>query len=133
MRLRLAAPFTVLGLVVAGCGGGQVAVQEVPGPPAQLTTPGGAALAPAATATPGVTATATPTATTTGASTGTSDGTGTTTATTQQQTSSTTTSSGSASDGGTQAPATGEATATPAPGSPTQQYEDFCAQNPGAC
>ena len=128
MLLRLAAPFIVLAFTVAGCGGGQATVEEVPGGPVHLTTPGGAALAPAATATPGATATVTPTATTTGAS-----STGTTTGqTTTQQAASTGTSSGSSS-GGTQAPATGAATATPPPGSPTQQYEDFCAQNPGAC
>ena len=120
MLLRLAAPFIVLAFTVAGCGGGQATVEEVPGGPVHLTTPGGAALAPAATVTP--------TATTTGAS-----STGTTTGqTTTQQAASTGTSSGSSS-GGTQAPATGAATATPPPGSPTQQYEDFCAQNPGAC
>jgi hypothetical protein len=122
MRLRLAAPFIVLTLAVAGCGGGQATVEEVPGGPVQLTTPGGAGLAPAATATPGATATASPTATTTGAS---SSSTGTTT----QPTASSDTSTGAA-NGGTQAPA---ATATPAPGSNAQQFEDFCAQNPGAC
>jgi hypothetical protein len=130
MPVRLAVPFIALGITLAGCGGGHVAVQEVPGPPAQLTTPGGAALAPAATATPSATAAVTPTATTTGASTGTTGAT--TQATTQQQTSSST-STGSTSGDTTQAPATGAATATPPPGSPTQQYEDFCAQNPGAC
>jgi len=118
MRLRLAAPFIVLAFTVAGCGGGQATVQEVPGGPVQLTTPGGAAIAPTATATAG--ATATPTATTTGASSSSS--------TTPQQTSTSTTTG--AANGGTQAPA---ATATPAPGSNAQQFEDFCAQNPGAC
>ena len=39
-RLRLAAPFIVLMLIVAGCGGSKVAVQEVPGDPVQLTVPG---------------------------------------------------------------------------------------------
>ena len=126
MRMWLAAPFIVLALTVAGCGGGQATVEEVPGGPVQLTTPGGAALAPTATATAGATATATPTATTTGASSA-----GTTGTTTTQQTSTGTTSSGTASSG-TQT-TTGAATPTPPPGSPTQQYEDFCAQNPGAC
>jgi hypothetical protein len=122
MRLRLAAPFIVLALTVAGCGGGQATVEEVPGGPVQLTTPGGAGLAPAATATATAGATATATATTPGASSG-------TTGTTTQQTASSGTSTGAA-NGGTQAPA---ATATPAPGSSAQQFEDFCAQNPGAC
>jgi hypothetical protein len=128
MRLRLAAPFTVLALAIAGCGGGQATVEQVPGGPVHLTTPGGAGLAPAATATPSATATATPTATTTGAS-----STGASTGQTSQQTASSTT-SGDSSSSGTEAPATGAATATPPPpGSPTQQFEDFCAQNPGAC
>jgi hypothetical protein len=125
-RLRLAALFIALALTVAACGGSTVTVQEVPGGAVDLSVPGGgAALNPAATATPGATATATPTATTTGAS-----STGTTS--TPDQSASTT----GATNGGTQAPSTsstGAATATPAPGSPSQQYEDFCAQNPGAC
>jgi hypothetical protein len=126
-RLRLAAPFIVLTLTVAACGGSTVAVQEAPGGAVNLTTPGnGAALDPAATATATAAAgaTATPTATTTGASAS--------TGTTQPSTSTTTGTTG----GGTQAPSTsttGAATATPAPGSPGQQFEDFCAQNPGAC
>ena len=126
-RLRLAALFIVLALTVAACGGSTVTVQEVPGGAVDLGVPGGgAALNPAATATPGATATATPTATTTGASSS-------TTTTTPQQSASTTTGT---TNGGTQAPSTsstGAATSTPAPGSPSQQYEDFCAQNPGAC
>jgi hypothetical protein len=129
-RLRLAAPFIVLALTVAACGGSKVAVQEVPGGAVNLTASGGAALNPAATATPtpAAGATATPTATTTGAA-------STSSSTTTQQSASTGTGS---TGGGTEAPSTtttttGAATATPAPGSPTQQYEDFCAQNPGAC
>ena len=65
-RVRLAAPFVVLTLIVAGCGGSKVTVQEVPGDPVSLSVPGtGEALAPQATATATGTATATPTATTT--------------------------------------------------------------------
>jgi len=119
MRLRLAAPFIVLALTVAGCGGGQATVQEVPGGPVQLTTPGGTALAPTATPTAG--ATATPTATTTSAASSSS--------TSTQPTTTSSTTAGAA-NGGTEAPA---ATATPAPGSNAQQFEDFCAQNPDAC
>lgn len=126
-RLRLAAPFIALALIVAGCGGSKVVVQEVPGGGVNYPVPGGGAeLNPAATATATASATATPAATTTGASTG-------TTSTTQQSTSTTT----GSTNGGTQAPssssATGAATATPAPGSSGQAFEDFCAQNPGAC
>ena len=130
-RLRLAALFIVLALTVAACGGSKVAVKEVPGGAVDLGVPGGGdQIAPAATASPGATATVTPTATTTGASSSTTTG----QTTTSQQSASTTTGSTNA---GTQTPSTststGAATATPAPGSPTQQYEDFCAQNPGAC
>ncbi len=55
MRLapRLAAPAIALALIAAGCGGSQLAFQEVPGDPPQSTVPGTAeAFAPAATPTP---------------------------------------------------------------------------------
>ncbi len=64
MRLvpRLAVPVIVLASLAAGCGGAQVAVEEVPGAPAELTVPGDAAgIAPAATADAEATATATET------------------------------------------------------------------------
>jgi hypothetical protein len=127
-RVRLAAPIVVLMLTVAGCGGSKVSVQEVPGDPVSLTVPGGAALAPQATATATGTATPTPTATTTG--------TGTTTG--QAPTDQTSASTGTGtSGGGTAAPADGTDSATndqpPPAGAPAQDFEDFCAQNPGAC
>ena len=121
-RLRLAAPITLLTLTLAGCGGANVVVEDAPGPPAQLTVPGTAeAFAPQATATATVSATPTPTSTTTGTSTTPStSGTGTGT-----------------TSGGTTAPSTGTDSATndtpPPAGSNAQQFEDFCAQNPGAC
>src|SRR3954452_15606235 len=55
MRLapRLAAPALALALIAAGCGGSQLAFQEVPGDPPQITVPGTAeAFAPSPTATP---------------------------------------------------------------------------------
>jgi hypothetical protein len=129
LRLRLAAPIALLALTLAGCGGSKVTVEEVPGDPVQLTVPGtGAALKPQATAT--ATASATPTATTTG-STGTSSG-------TAQSTTPPSTSTGTGTGttgGGTQAPSTDSSTndQPPPAGSDAQQFEDFCAQNPGAC
>ena len=58
---RLAVPISVLVFALAGCGGATVAVQEVPGDPAQLDVPGsGEGLAPATTPTPTPTPTETP-------------------------------------------------------------------------
>jgi hypothetical protein len=131
---RLAIPFAVLALTVAGCGGGsKVVVKEVPGGSVDLTVTGGDALAPAATATPtaGATETATPDASGTQAS-------GTAQSQTQPQQSTTTQPTQPAP---TQAPQTSQgggatapdAQATPPPGASKQQFETFCQQNPGAC
>jgi hypothetical protein len=132
---RLAVPVSVLTLALAGCGGATVTVQEVPGEPTQLTVPGdAAALAPEATAT--ATPTPTPTAdantaavTPTPDSTGTGTGTGTGDATTQAPPAGTT-------EGGTAAPGTDDGATNDQPppaGSNAQKFEDFCAENPGAC
>jgi hypothetical protein len=120
--------FTVL--VLAGCGGSNSDVPEVPGPPAELSVPhvkGAADLSESASATPtstpsaGATETPTPAPGTTGSTgtTGTTGGTGTSTAATpapaaQQQ--------DSASND-----------TAPAKGSPPQQFEQFCQENAGAC
>jgi hypothetical protein len=124
----------------AGCGGSEVDYQEVPGPPADVTIPsdtsslGDTSASGDATPTPTPTATAEPGGTTapdsqsgsTGTAPSTSAGTGTT---------GTTGTSGTDS-GGASAPAQQDSasndTAPPA-GSDAQQFEDFCAQNPGAC
>ena len=124
----------------AGCGGSEVDYQEVPGPPADVAIPsdssslGDSSASGDATATPTPTATAEPGGTTapdsqsgsTGTAPSTSAGTGTT---------GTTGTSGTDS-GGASAPAQQDSasndTAPPA-GSDAQQFEDFCAQNPGAC
>jgi hypothetical protein len=125
MRLahpRLAVPIAMLTLALAGCGGATVTVEEVPGDPAQLTIPGdGAALAPAATASP----TATPSATVdanTAAATPTPDAAAAATPTPEGTT-----------GGGTTAPDTAATAPTPAPGSSNDEFEAFCAENPGAC
>jgi hypothetical protein len=125
MRLahpRLAVPIAMLTLALAGCGGATVTVEEVPGDPAQLTIPGdGAALAPAATAT----ATATPSATA-------EADTAAATPTPAAGAAATPTPEGT-DGGGTTAPDTGAAAATPPPGSGNDEFEAFCAENPGAC
>jgi hypothetical protein len=125
----------------AGCGGSEVDYQEVPGPPADVAIPS-ATVAPSGTAsgdagaTPTPTPTAEPGSTTapsdqtggTGADPGASTDTGTNT--------SGTTDTGGSDSGGATAPADEDSatndTAPPA-GSDAQQFEDFCAQNPGAC
>ena len=136
MRLvpRLAVPVIVLASLVAGCGGAQVTVEEVPGAPAELTVPGNAVgLAPAAT----VDAEATPTpAETPGADDSASSTTpedpasGSGDATTQPTTPEGTEGGGAAAPGTEDGAGTDQA---PPPGSDAEQFEDFCAQNPGAC
>ena len=145
LLVRAARPATALlctaafALGVAGCGGSELSYQEVPGPPTDVAIPsetveaGGTASA-GADATPTPTATAEPGSTTApsdqSGATGTAPSTGTGTASTG-----TGTDTGSDSGGAT-APAQDDSatndTAPPA-GSEAQQFEDFCAQNPGAC
>jgi hypothetical protein len=123
---------------VAGCGGSELDYEEVPGPPVEVSIPsetvesGGSAKA---DATPTPTATAEPGSTTApsdqSGDTGAAPSTGTGTASTG------TTGAGTDADsGGATAPAEEDSatndTAPPA-GSEAQQFEDFCAQNPGAC
>jgi hypothetical protein len=134
MRLassRLAAPVIALAVIAAGCGGSTVAFQEVPGDPPQMSVPGtAAAFAPSPTATPTSTADATTTDTAAATPTATAD-TGTATTTTPSTQSGTDTTAG-----GTTAPSTDDGTTTDQPppaGSPAQQFEDYCASNPGAC
>jgi hypothetical protein len=132
MRLappRLAVPVLALTFAVAGCGGSQVTVKEVPGsdPPA-LTVPGsGAALAPEATASATPTATETPDASAAQATATPDAATGDGTAQSAPE---------GTTGGGTAAP-DGQDSATtdqpPPAGSDAQQFEDFCAENPGAC
>ena len=109
---RLAVPIILLLFALAGCGGTAVAVQEVPGDPAPLAVPGsGDGLAPAATASPTPTPTETPDAQT---------------QTTPEDT----------AEGGAEAPSTDDSATTdqkPPAGSDAEQFEDFCAENPGAC
>jgi len=122
--VRLAVLTLLLGALLAACGGSTATVEEVPGPPVALDEPGNAAaLAPNATPTPTTTASATATPTTTSGSTSSgSTGTGTSSSGTTGTTPS-----------GTQTGSTGTSTQPPPPGSDAQKFEQFCAQNPGAC
>jgi hypothetical protein len=105
--------FVLLGALVAlglvACGGQEIQADEIPGSPPDLPLPagsealGGEAQGATATPTPTPEATATPTPEAGGAS-------------------------------ATPEPATGEsATAAAEDGGEAAQYEEFCAQNPGAC
>jgi hypothetical protein len=125
---RVAIPIAMLSLVLAGCGGGsKVVVKEVPGGSVELTVTGGDALAPKATATPTVdaSATTTPDATTSGGAAPTQTQ---PQQSTTQQPAATATAPPTAANGGATAP-----DATPPPGASKQQFETFCQQNPGAC
>ena len=115
----------------AGCGGSEVGYQEVPGPPVEVTAPSGtvdAAGGGDATPTPTPTATAEP-----GATTAPEDQSGTAPA---PSTDTGATDPAGADSGGATAPAQEDSAANdtaPPAGSEAQQFEDFCAQNPGAC
>jgi hypothetical protein len=120
---RLAVPIAMLTLALAGCGGATVTVQEVPGDPAQLTIPGdGAALAPELTPSPTPTPTPTVDANTAAA-----------TPTPVAGAAATPVPEETTTGGGTTAPDTGATAPTPAPGSGNDEFEAFCAENPGAC
>ena len=127
---RLAVPVTLLVFALAGCGGATVAVQEVPGDPAPLSVPGTAeGLAPETTATPTPTPTETPDADAAAAA-ATPDASGTT------GDAQTETAPEGTAEGGAEAPATEDSATTdqaPPAGSNAEQFEDFCAENPGAC
>lgn len=128
-RLTAIMATALLALVATGCGGGEAMAPEVPGPPADVALPEATV---AASAEDEDAATGDEDATTDEGTT--DDGT-----TTPEET--------APSDGGAAAPDTsGGGTAAPeteadgptndtAPpeGSEAEQFEDFCAQNPGAC
>jgi hypothetical protein len=137
MRGRRITALSIIGLlalVAAGCGGGEPLAPQVPGPPAEVKVPQ-AAQAPgdaaAANGQGSASGTATPTPTPTG--TGTSGTSGTSGATATPTPAGT----GTGQGGGAAAPDTTADSPTndtqPPSGSNAQQFEDFCAQNPGAC
>jgi hypothetical protein len=125
---RLAAPTIVLVLALAGCGGAAVTVQEVPGGPVELKLPAGAdELNPDATASP--TPSATPTVAADAQATTVPD-------TTQQNGQAPADTAQGTTDQTTPDQGTTDGTTTdkpPAAGSPDDQLEDYCANNPGAC
>jgi hypothetical protein len=118
----------VLVLALAGCGASTVTVDEVPGGPVSLSLPAGAdELKPAASATP------TPTA---DASTATTDDAQPTPTPGASQTQPPADTTQGTTDGAAQDPGTDDTQTTDQPppaGSPADQFEDYCAQNPGAC
>jgi hypothetical protein len=125
--------------VAAGCGGGDEVAPQTPGEPASMPIPqaseppggdNGADESTDGSATPDEEATAEPNGTGQGTTTPPADDTG---ATSAPETAVPEADTG----GGTTAPSTesdGPSNDTPPPaGSDAEQFEDFCAQNPGAC
>jgi hypothetical protein len=126
----------LLALVAAGCGGGDDMAPEVPGPPADVVIPESAEA-------PGDASASQDEGTTDESGdeqtddTGTTDDSGGTTAPEETAPADPGTTTPDTSEGGTAAPeaeADGPTNDTPPPeGSNAEQFEDFCAQNPGAC
>ena len=120
----------------AGCGGSELEYEEVPGQPVEVAVPdetvSGSDTGDAdADATPTPTATAEP-----GGTTAPSDQSGSTDTAPSTSTDSASSGTTDADSGGATAPAQEDSAANdtaPPAGSEAQQFEDFCAQNPGAC
>jgi hypothetical protein len=120
----------LVALAVGGCGGGDETAPQVPGDPADFAVPESTVEAPA-----GEDEATTDDGSTTDEDATTDDATGTTEETAPPTDTGATTPE--TSGGGTEAPATTEDSPTndtaPPEGSEAEQFEDFCAQNPGAC
>ena len=134
----------LLALAAAGCGGGDTAAEQVPGPPADVSVPqsdtppteASGSSQDSASGSDSNSSSDSSSSDSSSSDTSSSDSsaTGDTgTSTDSTGTTGTTTDQG----GGTAAPSTGDDSATndtpPPEGSDAQQFEDFCAQNPGAC
>ncbi len=130
-RITALVATALLTLAVAGCGGGEDLAPQVPGPPAEVKVPQ-AAQAPGDAA-----AAAQNTAGDSDTSTDSTTGTDSSGSASGDATATPTPAAGADQNGGTAAPDTtadGPTNDTPPPdGSNAQQFEDFCAQNPGAC
>ena len=120
----------LLALAAAGCGGDDTLAPEVPGPPADVTLPE-ATVAPAADEDGGAT---------TDEDSATDDSATDDSGTTPEDTGTTPDTGAAAPEtdgGGTAAPDTAADSPTndtpPPEDSEAEQFEDFCAQNPGAC
>jgi hypothetical protein len=135
-RLLACCLVAVIAPVAAGCGGSQVSPDEVPGPPPALTVPSDEGAGGSGGGSTGTDTTTDPSATssTDGASTA-DAGAATDTGTDTGAAAGTAATPAPADTGGTTSTAP-EAT-TPEPAAPasgeSQQFEDFCAQNAGAC
>jgi hypothetical protein len=125
-------------LAAAGCGGGQVSADEVPGPPPALTVPSdndiggsGSGSSNSSSSSEDSSSGSSDGSTDSGADSGTADsGTadgGTTTTPPADE------GGGTAAPEATAAPDTATNDQQPAPGSPPEQFENFCEQNAGAC
>ena len=124
----------LLALVAAGCGGDDSLAPQVPGGPAEVQVPQ-SAQSPADASAQGQTADSDATTDGDDPTTDTESSDGTDTGTTE--TPAAPSDSGTDQGGGAaapEAPADGPTNDTPPPdGSNAEQFEDFCAQNPGAC
>ena len=119
---------------IAGCGGGEIDYEEVPGPPVEVSIPSETVEA-GDSADADATATPTPTPEP-GSTTAPSDQSGDTGAAPSTGTGTASTGTDGTDSGGATAPAEEDSAANdtaPPAGSEAQQFEDFCAQNPGAC
>jgi hypothetical protein len=123
-------------LAAVGCGGSQVSADEVPGPPPALTVPSDPALGGcnSTTTSSGTTTGDSSTSSNTGASTDTSTPADTSADAATGATSTDTSTDTSTGTTDTTTTQPGTTTTEPAPSSSeSQQFEDFCAQNAGAC
>jgi hypothetical protein len=126
----------VLGLAVAGCGGGSNdSAETIPAPPA-LTTPGSATLPAIPDTVPTTPTTTVPSSSGgTGSGTPSNGGTGSGGGTVTPQAPSTTPSGGAPSpSGGSPSGGTGGGSTTPSSGGAAPgKFNQFCQENPGAC
>jgi hypothetical protein len=139
MRARRISAILAAGLLAvaaAGCGGDDSATPQVPGAPANMTIPDSGE-SPAEAAAAAQDRNSDDTSTSDSDSSTTDDSTSTDDTGTTGSTDTGTGDTSAGADGGTAAPDTGEDTAgndtAPPAGSDAEQFEDFCAQNPGAC
>jgi cytoskeletal protein RodZ len=133
MRRPLRIPLfliAVLTLAVAGCGGGKVTADEVPGGPPTLTVPSDDSAGGSATQTASNSSSSKSGTSNDGNSTSTQSG-------SAEATPTATPNSTGGSTAATPVPTTAPDTATndqqPPAGSDAQKFEDFCKQNAGAC
>ncbi len=132
LRLATFLIAALMAVVAAGCGSSDAAAPQVPGPPAEVTIPESSQAPTAAAGSNSDSKSSTDSSSSSSDSSSSDSSSSTDTGTGSSDTGTGTTGD---SSGGTTSPSTGTAdsTATPPAGSNAQQFEDFCAQNPGAC